>query len=374
MWGRKKVSKVMIMTAMVVAWMGITAAAGAAPNYYPKDYAKIIEASRAEKGLMIYSVMATDNWKPVLAAFNKHYPWISIKTLDLKPGEVLQRYIAEVESGIPTADFMVINLPSGWARLQKENRLLRYPSPEIPYLPKWSMRQETVYTFSGDPAVMVWNTKILPADMVPKGLGDLAEKAKQRPDFFRARLTAYDDTGSYGTFGIWGLYKHHGEKLWNWLDILGPLTRPDASGGAQIEKILSGEYMLSYNAGLITLGVSSVKKAGKLIGWKWLEDGNIVLLRSLGISNKAVNVNSAKLMLDFILSQEGQVAMTKGNFTAYRPDAADKISEPTLHLDRLIKIVGEKNAVLVGSDPDYGDEAKFKALRERLRKAYSGKK
>lgn len=364
----------LIMTAMVVTGMGMVAAADAAPNYYPKEYAKIVEASRAEKGLMIYSVMATDNWKPILAAFNKHYPWISAKTLDLKPGEVMQRYIAEAESGIPTADFLVINLPSGWARLMKEKRLLRYSSPEIPYLPKWSIREETVYTFSGDPAVMIWNTKIMPADMVPKGLGDLAEKAKKKPDFFRGRLTAYDDTGSYGTFGIWGLYKHHGEKLWSWLETIGPLTRPEASGGAQIEKILSGEYMMSYSAGLITLGVSSVKKAGKLVGWKWVEDGNIVLLRSLGIPNKAANVNSAKLLLDFILSQEGQVAMTKGNFTAYRSDAAAKISEATLHLDRLIKIVGEKNAVLVGSDPEYGDEAKFKALKERLRKVYSGKK
>jgi iron(III) transport system substrate-binding protein len=280
---RKMMKKMLLIMLMLISLaIFLSLLAEAAPNYYPKDYSKIIEASRAEKGLLIYSVMAVDNWKPILAAFHKHYPWIEIKTLDLKPGEVMQRFIAEVETRIPTANFLVIT-PSGWDRLLKENRLMRYPSPEIPYLPKWSTRQETIYTFSGDPAVMVWNTKILPADMVPKGLEDLAQKVQKKPDFFRGRLTAYDDTGAYGTFGLWGLYKHHGEKLWTWLDILGPLTRPEASGGAQIEKILSGEYMLSYNAGLITLGVSSVKKAGKLIGWKWLEDGNIVLLRSLGI-------------------------------------------------------------------------------------------
>ena len=172
------------MTAMVVAWMGITAAADAAPNYYPKDYAKIIEASRAEKGLMIYSVMAADNWKPILAAFNKHYPWISAKTLDLKPGEVLQRYIAEVESGIPTADFMVINLPSGWARLQKENRLLRYPSPEIPYLPKWSMRQETVYTFSGGPRRHGMEYQNTAGRYGSQGVGGFGGESQEKARFF----------------------------------------------------------------------------------------------------------------------------------------------------------------------------------------------
>ncbi len=369
----KRISK-MILLAAIMALIGISSLAEAVPNYYPGDYNKIIDASRAEKGISIYSNMAKDNWGPILTAFNKHYPWISIKTLDLNSGEVFQRFIAESEAGIATADFLVTQPPHGWARMLKENRALRYPSPEIPYLPKWASRQEAVYAFSCDPSIMVWNTKVLPADMVPKGLADLVEKIKKKPDFFRGRLTCYNDTSTYGMFGAWGLYKHHGEKFWTWMDIIGPLSRPESSGGAQLEKVLSGEYMMSYNVGVITLAVSSVKKAGKLLGWKYMEDGNIVLLRGLAIPKKAVNVNSAKLLLDFILSQEGQVAMTRGNFTAYRADAAEKISEPQLHLDRLIKIVGEKNAVIVGADPDYGDEAKFKTIRERWRQAFFGKK
>jgi hypothetical protein len=52
----------------------------------------------------------------------------------------------------------------------------------------------------------------------------------------------------------------------------------------------------------------------------------------------------------------------------------EKIPEPTLHLERLIKIIGEKNVVLVGWDPEYADEAKFKAIRDRWRQTYFGKK
>ena len=371
---RRKIISRMILLAVGVALMGFTSWVHAAPNYYPKDYNKIIETSRAEKGLLIYSNMAKDNWNPIIVAFNKHYPWIEIKTLDLNSSEVFQRFIAESESGIATADFLVTQPPNGWARMLKENRALPYSSPEIPHLPKWAVQQETVYTFAADPSIMVWNTKVLPADMVPKGLADLFEKVKKKPDFFRGRLTCYNDTSTYGLFGAWALYKHHGEKFWNWMDVIGPMSRPESSGGAQNEKILSGEYMLSYNVGVITLAVSSVKKAGKLLGWKYMEDGNIVLVRGLAIPKKTPNVNSAKLLLDFILSQEGQVAMTKGNFTAYRKDAAEKIPEAQLHLDRLLKIVGEKNAVIVGADPDFSDEAKYKAIRERFRQAYFGKK
>jgi iron(III) transport system substrate-binding protein len=132
----QKVSKVVVLGAVFLALIGISAVAEAVPDYYPKDYNKIIEASRAEKGLLIYSAMATDNWKPILAAFHKYYPWIEVKTLDMG-GELFQRYIAESESGIATADFIATLQPTGWARFFEEKRGLRYSSPEIPYLPQW---------------------------------------------------------------------------------------------------------------------------------------------------------------------------------------------------------------------------------------------
>ena len=361
-----------ILIALVAVSIGISTLAEAVPNYYPKEYNKVIEASRSEKGLLIYSAMAADNWKPILAAFHKYYPWIEIKTLDMG-GELFQRFIAESESGISTADFIATLQPTGWARFLKEKRGLHYLSPETAYLPKWGSRQDTVYSFSADPAIMVWNTKVMPAETVPKGLADLADKIQKKPDFFRGKLTSYGDTSTFGMFGTWGLSRHHGEKFWTWLDIIGPATRPEQTGGAQLEKLLSGEYMMSFSTSIITLATSAVRKAGKLLGWKYVEDGNIVLQRGMAIPHKTPNANSAKLLLDFILSQEGQMAMTKGNFTAYRSDAAEKIPEPHLHLERLVKLIGEKNVILVGWDPEYGDEAKFKAVRERWRQAYFGK-
>jgi iron(III) transport system substrate-binding protein len=212
MYQAKKGSR-LILIAMAAALMGITASAAAAPNYYPKDYDKIIEASRAEKGLYIYSNVSTDNWKPILAVFSKLYPWINIKLLDLGGSEVLPRYIAESETGTPTADFLITQSAPGWARLLGEKRLLRYSSPEIPHLPTWSSQQETVYSFSADPSIMLWNTKIFPADMIPKGMADFAEKVQKKPEFFRGRLTSYNEA-AFGGYSAFGLYKHHGEKFW----------------------------------------------------------------------------------------------------------------------------------------------------------------
>jgi iron(III) transport system substrate-binding protein len=372
MYQATKVSK-LIFILLVVALMGIPVLAVAAPSYYPKDYGKIVEASRAEKELLIYSNVSMNNWKNTFDVFRKMYPWITIRTLDLSGNEILPRLIAESETNTPSADFVTTQDAVGWARLLGEKRLQRYPSPEIPYLPKWASRQETIYTSDISQVICAWNTRLLPADMVPKGVADLADKVQKRPDFFRGKITSYQD-GGFGIYAMWALSKHHGEKFWKWVDIIGPATRPCHSGGEQLEKILSGEYAMSWMLGALTMGTSTAKQAGKLLAWKYMEDGNAVILRGMGIPSKAANPYSAKLFLDFMLSQEGQVAMTKGNMTAYRPDAAEKIPDPTLHLGALIKTIGEKNMAICGWDPEYADEAKYRAVQSRYRQAYFGKK
>src|ERR1051325_9551864 len=60
-------------------------------SYYPEDYKQIIEAPKKENSLLIYSVLAQYNWAPVIADFNKLYPWIKVSTLDLGGEEVFQR-------------------------------------------------------------------------------------------------------------------------------------------------------------------------------------------------------------------------------------------------------------------------------------------
>src|SRR4051812_35892831 len=81
----------------VGACMSLLGASGPArsqalPSYYPDDYKQLVEASKKEEGLLIYSVLAQYNWAPVIADFNKLYPWIKVSTLDLQGEEVFQRY------------------------------------------------------------------------------------------------------------------------------------------------------------------------------------------------------------------------------------------------------------------------------------------
>ncbi|RYE71070.1 MAG: hypothetical protein EOP19_32420, partial [Hyphomicrobiales bacterium] len=98
-----------------VAGFATSASAQGVPAGYPADYAATIEASKAEKGLVIYSNMADNNWQPVIAGFKAAYPWINIETLDLGSGTVHSRWEAEAGSGSRTADVLISGANDRWA-------------------------------------------------------------------------------------------------------------------------------------------------------------------------------------------------------------------------------------------------------------------
>ena len=81
-----------------------TANAQKLPDYYPKSYSSIVEGSKKENKLVVYSIMAEYNWKPVLEGFKKLYPWIEVQTLDLGSSEVFERYYSERASNARTGD------------------------------------------------------------------------------------------------------------------------------------------------------------------------------------------------------------------------------------------------------------------------------
>ena len=98
-------------------------APGAAPpDYYPPDYSKIIDASKKEPGILIYGNIGQENWKPIIGAFNKDYPWVKVSFLDLASDEVFQRYYAEQSTGSSSVDIVLNRQLRRVARLHQQRQ------------------------------------------------------------------------------------------------------------------------------------------------------------------------------------------------------------------------------------------------------------
>ena len=357
--------------ALVGTLAGVSVAqAQTLPAYYPKSYSSIVEGSKKEGKLVVYSIMAEYNWKHVLEGFKKLYPWIEVQTLDLGSSEVFERYYSERASNARTGDLLIVGAVDKWLQFVAKGEALEYVSPEEGKLPKWAAIRKGLYTVSADPMVIVYNKALLPEKFRPTSLAELAKFAQENPAMFKNKVTTYNaGTEAFGLSINWAFTKKYGEPAWALLDSLGKVSRPERSAGPMIEKITAGEYVAGYFISGIALFPKLDDPArAKLLGWAYPKDGTPIVLRGMAISKAATNVNAAKLMLDYILSHDGQVGFGKGGLTPYRSDV--QASEvPRATYDGIVKqLGGEDKAVLVEYDQDMLTNGP--AMQARWKKAF----
>lgn len=181
-----------LMKALSVATLTglpLMALAQEVPDYYPADYTTIIEASRGENGLMIYSNMADNNWAPLLEGFRAKYPWIKVETVDFGSGTVHSRWEAEKGSSTRTADLLVSGASDRWAAYGKDGLMEAYDSPEFSHLPEFGHPYPGAAVMSSDPLVITYNAALLLDGQRPTGFASLVGMAGADQDTFDGRIT-----------------------------------------------------------------------------------------------------------------------------------------------------------------------------------------
>jgi iron(III) transport system substrate-binding protein len=346
---------------------GAAPTAGGWPDYYPANYSELVEASKKEQKLLVYSIMSKDNWKPVLDDFKTRYSWIDVEALDLGAYEVFERYYSESAGGARTADMIISSGPDGWQDFVKKAELAEYKSAEDAKVPAFTKLAPSIYTASTDPMVFIWNKKLLQTP--PKTMAELGDLAvKDAAKFTPGKIVTYEETNATGFAANWFWAKKMGgqDKALQTLGAIGK-TKPklEASAGRMVDATLAGETLVGYFVSAISV-LPRFPAAQEVLGWSLIGDGTPVIVRGMGVTKKAQSPNSAKLMMDFIMSGAGQLAFATGGLTAYRADVADKAK---IHLTKLSAEVGEQNLSFFSFDPEIADAAKREDFRGKLKTA-----
>jgi iron(III) transport system substrate-binding protein len=321
------------------------------PDYYPSDYADLVKAGTAEGKVVVYQ--NTSAMDPLIQAFNKLYPEIKVETVNLGSSEVVERYLAEAGSKSPTCDVTISSAPDSYLRLLDRSELVAYESPETPKMPDWVHPAPGLYTCLSEPQVVIYNKALLPPELVPTGFADLVAKAQAHPEVFNGKMTTYG--AHFGSIGYCSAFKtvdYHGEKAWEWLKILGPMTKVERSAGPQMEKTTLGEYVLGYNSGWGTpVAASRDPDRSKVFAWKLLDDGQVFLPYGISVLRGGKNPNAGKLFLDLVLSHQGQLGWLPGDRVSVRGDITDAERGEHWTYNSLAALVGESNVLRLDYDP-----------------------
>jgi iron(III) transport system substrate-binding protein len=344
------------------------------PTYYSGSYADVINASKQEAGLVIYSVMPDENWKPVLEAFTDRYPWIQVTNVNLGAEEVFERYNTDIAANSRTADMIVTYSPEGWLSFANSGQVNPYFSEEDFYIPTWAKQAPGIYTIAADPMVMLYN-KVSITDP-PQRMADLAALATDPARSASLHIITYDASqNSTGLAVNWFWAAHLGKTAW---DILQKISRtsPDlmTSASSMVEAVQNGESQIAY---FIT-PIAFLQKQSEMtnIGWTFIRDGQPILMRSAAITKSAQSPNSAKLMMNFLLSQEGQIALALGGMTPFRQDIANvDLFNPSdgvqefIHFNQVMEAVGLDNIIFISLDPEINNIGKRNTFIETWNRA-----
>ncbi len=309
-----------VLSAAIAVTFSLGVAHAQAPQGYPADYGKIVDAAKKEGKVVIYSTTDSVAAGPLIKDFEALYPGIKVEYSDLNSTELYNRFIAEAAANSGTGDLIWSSAMDLQVKLVADGHALAYASPEIKALPKWAVWKEAAYGTTYEPIAFVYNKRLVPAEDVPKSHGDLLKLLNAKSDVYKGKITAYDPERSgvgylFCTEDIknfpqaWDLFKAFGKAQ----------AKLYTSAGAMMERVTSGEHLIAYGIfGSYALGRS---KKDPNLGIALPKDYTMVTSRVAFISKQAKNPNAAKVFLDYILSTRGQeIIANKADLYSLRSD------------------------------------------------------
>ena len=275
---------------------------------------RLIEGARREGQVVLYSGMIVNQMlRPLAAAFAKKYPFVKLTYWRADSEELLPKLSAEARAGKPVADLFEgsgggeVAVEAGLTQPFYSPLLAEYP--ESYRDPKGELAATRLSYFG-----LAYNTRQVSADKVPKTYLDLLD-----PQWKGRMAWPYATTGRY-LFLInlrlaWGeeramsyFQKLAAQKIINF-----------ASGSARtlVDRVIAGEYPLALNIYAHHPLISAAK--GAPVNTQ-LMDPVASAAGTISVVKDAPHPHAAMLLLDYLLSREGQKILADAEYFPAHPD------------------------------------------------------
>ena len=261
----------------------------------------LIEGAKKEGEVVFYSATNIEDTRALVAKFNEKYPSIKVEIYSSINVNILNRMLMEAK-GKRRINDVLMTAGVTTQTIKDSGLLARYLSPESKFYPEGFKDKEGYWTDSFLTVhSMVYNTRLLPARELPVKYRDLLNpkwKGKMGINL-ENHMWILAITDSMG--------EQEGLEFLKALAQQNPVVR---TGGAMTVMLAA--------AGEISLGVSvnanSVERAkavGAPVDWIRLKEPFYGELHPVALNVTAPHPNAAKLLIDYILSPEGQEVLVK---------------------------------------------------------------
>lgn len=338
------------------------------PAGYPAGYAEMAAKAKAEGKVAIYTSTDLNQGQKLLDAFKAAFPGIEPQWNDLGTTSAFNRIVSEAAAKQVGCDIAWTSALDLQLSVVDRNLAATYRSPEAGKLPEWAVYKDSAYGTTLEPAAIVYNKRLLPADLIPKTHDDLIRILKDNKAKLDGKVATYDPEKSGTGFMFETDNLANLPNYWDLATAFGAAHgKVYGSSGSMREKVISGEHVLAFDV----IGSYAVEwsKADANVGYGFLSDYVPAFSRPMLIAKGAPHPNAAQLFLDFTLSPAGQKALAAGGLPSVRSDV------PGIeNLESVTRMVGGKlkPIPLSAKSMEYMDQKKRAEFFRQWRKAMQG--
>lgn len=263
-------------------------------NYDAADRAAYLEAgARTEGKLLVYTVGAQID--PLLEAFHRKYPFITVQAYKGGTAEVDRHVIEEYRAGVFNVDAYELNdyglaplLESGYLATFSSPEFVNYPSEAIEPGKHWVVMREDLISLG-------FNTAAISPDQAPHSNADLLDPT------WKNRLGLYGDPDAVNMW-VGTILASGGIDLLRKLAAQNP-TIYNMGGRGVANLIVSGEAPIVVNARRSHMFAS--QRDGAKVAWRAI--GPVfATVSAAAIASRPNHPFAATLFVDFMLSAEAQ--------------------------------------------------------------------
>jgi ABC-type Fe3+ transport system substrate-binding protein len=281
----------------------------------PDREQKLIAGAREEREVMLYSAMIVNQAiRPLADAFSKRYPFIKVNYWRAESAGIFTKLSAEARAGKVAAD-VVEGTGVGEAVIQA-GFAQPYKTPATEKIPEAYRDPNSLWTATRRSFFGVgYNTKLVPENAVPKTYEDLLDPR------WKGKMVWHLGSSSGAALFVTNLRMKWGDEKTR--DYLKKLAEQKVTGltgvsaRALVDRVIAGEFPMAINIFAHHPLISAEKgapSASRLMDPVATTVGTMIIPKGLR------HPHAAMLLVDFILSDEGQKILADAGYFPSRPD------------------------------------------------------